>query len=70
MVSAESLLSYPYLKLTFTVQTDASDKQLGAVISQNNKPISFFYRKVSKLWCNYTTTKKELLAIVECLKQF
>ena len=40
MVSAYTLLSYPYWKLSFTVPTDASDKQLGSVISQNNKPIA------------------------------
>ena len=44
MVSSETLLSYPDWKLTLTFHTDASDKQLGAVISQNNKPISFFSR--------------------------
>ena len=68
MVFAETLLSYPDWKLPFTVHTDASDKQLGAVIRQNNKPINFFSRKLSKPQHNYTTTKKELLAIVECLK--
>ena len=64
MVSSETLLSYPYWKLTFTVHTDASDKQLGSVISQNNKPISFFSRILSNPQRNYTTTEKELLAIV------
>ena len=44
MVSAETLMSYPDWKPTFIVQTDASDKQLGAVISKNNKPIAFFSR--------------------------
>ena len=42
MVSSETLLSYPDWKLPFTIQTDISDKQLGSVISQNNKPIYFF----------------------------
>ena len=69
MVSTDTLLNYPYWKLPLTVHTDASDKQLGSVISQNNKPIAFFYRKFSKPHRNYTTTKKELLAIVECLKK-
>ena len=70
MVSADTLLIYPDWKLTFTVHTDAYDKQLGDVISKNNKPIAFFSRILSKPQCNYTTTKKELLATVECLKQF
>ena len=42
MVSAETLLSYPYWILPFIVNTDASDKKLGAVIIHNNKPITFF----------------------------
>ena len=69
MVSAETLISYSYWKLTFTVHTNDYDKQLGAVISQNNKPIALLSRKLSKPQCNYTTTEKELLAIVECLNQ-
>ena len=70
MVSVETLLSYPDWKLPFTVHTDAYDKQLGAVISQNNKPIAFLSSKLSKLQRNYTTTEKELVAILDCLKQF
>ena len=47
MVSMETLLSDIYCKLPFPVHTGASDKQLGAIISQNNKPIAFFSRKLS-----------------------
>ena len=42
MVSDETLLTYPYWKLSFTVHNDASDKQVVAVISLNNRPIDFF----------------------------
>ena len=69
MVSAEKLLSYPDWKMPFTVHTDASDKQLCAVISHNNKHIAFFSRILIKPHHNYTTTEKELLTIVECLDQ-
>ena len=40
MVPAETLISYPDWKLSFTFHTDASNKQLGDVISQNIKPIA------------------------------
>ena len=70
MVSSETLLSYPDWKIPFTVHTDVSDKHLDAVISQNNKPIAFFSRILIKPQRNYTTNEKELLAIVEFLKQF
>ena len=63
MVSAETLLSYPYWKLSFTVHTDAYDKRLGSVISNNNKPIDFFSGRLSKSQRNYATTERELLAI-------
>ena len=69
MVSADTLLSYPDWKLPFTVHTDASEKQLGTVISQNDKPIYFFSRKLIQPQRNYTTTEKELIEIVECLRK-
>ena len=69
MVSTEKLLGCPYWTIPFTVHTDASDKQLGAVISQNNKSIELFSRVIIKPQRNYTMIEKELLAIVECLNQ-
>ena len=58
MVSAETLISYTGWKLTFTVHTDTSDKQLGAIISHNNKPIALLSRILSKPQRNYTTNEK------------
>ena len=53
MVQTETLLTYyPDRTIPFTIHTDASDYQLGAVISQNNKPIAFFSRNLSKAQCN------------------
>ena len=70
MVSDETLLSYLDWELLFTVHADASDKNLGAVISQENKHIAFFSIILIKPHSNYTKTEKELLVIVEFLKQF
>ena len=70
MVSAETLLSNPDWKILLKVHNDASDKNSGAVINQNNKPIASLSIKLTKPQSNYTTTEKELLKIVKCLKQF
>ena len=70
IVSKETLLAYPNFSQPFEIHTDASDFQLGAVISQNQKPIAFYSRKLNPAQTRYTTTEKELLAIVETLKEF
>jgi hypothetical protein len=49
---------------------DASSVQLGAVITQDNRPIAFFSRKLSKMQQKYSVTEIELLAKVETLKEF
>ena len=70
LVSQEVLLAYPNFDELFEIHTDASAYQLGSVISQNGRPIAFYSRKLSPAQRNYTTTERELLAIVETLKEF
>ena len=64
------LKGYPDFNAPFEIHTDASKLQLGAVISQKGKPISFYSRNMNSAQQNYTTTEKELLSIVETLKEF
>lgn len=70
IISREVLLSYPDFSKPFDIHTDASHTQLGAVLSQNNKPLAFYSRKLNPAQTRYTTTERELLAIVETLKEF
>ena len=70
LLSRETLLAYPDFNQPFIIHTDASKTQLGAVISQNGRPIAFYSRKLNPAQRNYTTTERELLAIVETLKEF
>ena len=58
MVSAKTLLNHPDWKIPFPVHTYATYNQLGAVISQNDKIIAFFLKKVSNPQHNYTTIEK------------
>ncbi len=64
------MLAYPDFLKPFDFYTDASTKQLGAVITQDNRPIAFFSQKLSDAQSKYTVTKLELLAIVKTLKEF
>ena len=70
VISKETLLAYPNFNKPFVVHTDASKTQLGAVISQDKQPIAFYSRKLNPAQTRYTTTERELLAIVETLKEF
>ena len=49
---------------------DASYKHMGDVVSQKYKPTALFSSKLIKPQCNYTTTEKLILSIVECQKKF
>ncbi len=63
-------MAYPDYSKVFEIYTDASSKQLGAVITQDNRPIAFFSWKLSDTQRKYSITKIELLAIVKTLKEF
>ena len=69
-MSREVMLAYPDFSKPFEIHTDASAFQLGAVISQDGKPIAFYSRKLNDAQTRYTTTERELLSIVETLKEF
>jgi RNase H-like domain found in reverse transcriptase len=64
------MLAYPDFNKPFEIHTDASHYQLGAVISQGGKPIAFYSRKLNPAQTRYTTTERELLSIVETLKEY
>ena len=69
-ITKEVVLAYLDFSKVFVIYTDASSKQLGVVITQENRPIAFFSWKLSPAQCKYSVTKIELLAIVEILKEF
>jgi hypothetical protein len=48
IVCCKVLLSYPDFNKPFHIHTDASHYQLGAVISQDNRPIAFYSRNCNR----------------------
>jgi hypothetical protein len=69
-IAKDVVLAYPDYSRVFKFFTDTSSKQLGAVITQDNRPIAFFSRKLSDAQRKYSVTEIELLAIVKTLKEF
>ena len=70
IISKEAVLAFPNFSKEFIIYTDASKCQLGGVITQDNKPLAFYSRKLNDAQTRYTTTERELLSIVETLKEF
>jgi len=70
ILSRDVLLAYPDFNKPFVIHTDASKTQLGAVITQEGRPIAYYSRKLNDAQKRYTTTERELLAIVETLKEY
>ncbi len=74
-LTSEPVLQGPDYSKTFHLQTDASDRGVGAVLSQlddsgQDRPVAYFSRKLLDRESNYAATDKECLAIVEGIKHF
>ena len=74
-LTTEPVLRAPDFSRPFIVQTDASDKGIGAVLSQIVKdgqehPVAYASRKLQSREKNYATIEKECLAIIWALKYF
>ena len=68
------LVAPDYAK-TFILQTDASQRGIGAVLSQeddtgNDHPVAFYSRKMLPREQNYSATEQEGLAVVDACKHF
>jgi hypothetical protein len=68
------ILAFPNFSLPFFIQTDASNNAIGAVLLQKQsnlfKPVAFASRKLSETEKRYSTTERELLAIIYAYDQF
>jgi len=68
------ILAYPVPGERFILDTDACSHGIGSVLSQiiegEEKVIAYYSRTLSKPEINYCVTRKELLAIVDSIKNF
>lgn len=63
LISTDVVLTYPDFKKPFQLTTDASQFAIGAVLSQDDRPITFISRTLNKGEEKYATNEKEMLAI-------
>lgn len=70
ILSKDCFLRYPDHNKPFHVYCDASNVQLGSVIMQEGVPVAYYSRKLNAAQRNYTVGEKELLSIVETLKEY
>ncbi|MGH3055234.1 MAG: RNase H-like domain-containing protein, partial [Gaiellaceae bacterium] len=70
IMGRQILLTFPNFSIPFHIYTDASDAQLGSVIMQDEKPIAFYSRKLTPTQRRYTVMERELLSIIETLKEY
>jgi hypothetical protein len=70
VIAKDVAVAYPDYSKDFEIYTDASSQQIGVAITQQNRPIAFFNRKLSATEQKYSVTEIELLVMVETLKEF
>lgn len=68
LASEDVLLQHPDFSKCFELTTDASSSALGAVLSQDGRPITMISRTLSQTEESYATNERELLAIVWALQ--
>ena len=73
-LTSAPILAYPLIGQDFTLDTDASQFTVGAVLSQEHdskeRVIAYMSKTMNKHELQYCTTRKELLAVVTALKHF
>ena len=71
-LTSAPILAYPNCEDPFTLDTDASNDGLGAVLSQTQngveRVIAYFSKTFSKQERRYCVTRRELLAVVASIK--
>ena len=70
IVEKKVLLSFPDYTKPFDLHTDSSDYQLGAALKQGRKILAFSSKKLTPAQRKYGSGEKEMLSIVEALKEF
>jgi hypothetical protein len=69
-ITKQPILVLPDFSKTFQVKCDTSGFAIEAVLSQEDRPITYFNEKLNETKVKYSTYDKEFYAVIQALKKW